>query len=42
MFCVRVPASLRRRVKLAAVADGRTIQQLAVAALDAVCREHGV
>jgi hypothetical protein len=42
MFCVRVPASLRRRVKLAAVADGRTIQQLAVDALDEVCRQHEV
>jgi hypothetical protein len=42
MFCVRVPASLRRRVKLAAVADGRTIQQLAVCALDDACRQHEV
>jgi hypothetical protein len=42
MFCVRVPAALRRRVKLAAVADGRTIQQLAVEALDEVCRQREV
>lgn len=42
MFCVRVPASLRRRVKLAAVADGRTIQQLAVAALEEACHQHEV
>ena len=40
MFCVRVTPSLRRRVKLAAVASGRTIQQLAVEALEDVCRHH--
>ena len=37
MFCVRVEPTLRRRVKLAAVASGRTIQQLAVEALEDAC-----
>jgi hypothetical protein len=42
MFCVRVEPSLRRRVKLAAVAGGRTIQQVVVEALEEVCRHHEV
>jgi hypothetical protein len=37
MFCVRVAPSLRRRVKLAAVGSGRTIQELTVAALEEAC-----
>jgi predicted HicB family RNase H-like nuclease len=40
MLCVRVPPSLRRRVRLAAVANGLTMQQLAVEALEDVCRQH--
>ena len=42
MFCVRVTPSLRRRVKLAAVSSGRTIQQLTIEALEGMCRNHGV
>ena len=41
MLCVRVPASLRRRVKLLAVQTGRPVQQLAAAALEAECRRYG-
>jgi hypothetical protein len=41
MLCVRVPASLRQRVKLVAVATGRPVQQLAAEALDVECRRHG-
>jgi len=37
MFCVRVAPSLRRRVKLAAVGSGRTIQELTVEALEEAC-----
>lgn len=37
MFCVRVSPALRRRVKLAAIGSGRTIQELTVEALEAVC-----
>jgi hypothetical protein len=37
MFCVRVAPSLRRRVKLAAVGSGRTIQQLTIEALEEAC-----
>jgi hypothetical protein len=40
MFCVRVPASLRQRVKLAALRSGRTVQELATDALEAACRTH--
>ena len=40
MLCVRVPPSLRRRVRLAAVANGLTMHQLAVDALEEVCRQH--
>ncbi len=42
MLCVRVPPSLRRRVKLAAVQSGRPVQQLAAEALEAQCQRHGV
>jgi hypothetical protein len=41
MLCVRVPASLRRRLKLVAVETGRPVQQLAADALEAVCRRYG-
>jgi hypothetical protein len=41
MFCVRVTPSLRRRVKLAAVGGGRTIQELTIEALDDACRRCG-
>ena len=41
MLCVRVEPALRRRVELAAVAHGRTIQALTVEALDDACR-HAV
>jgi predicted DNA-binding protein len=41
MLCVRVPASLRRRLKLLSVQTGRPLQQLAAAALEAECRRHG-
>jgi hypothetical protein len=37
MFCVRVAPGLRRRVKLAAVETGRTIQQLTTEALEEAC-----
>jgi hypothetical protein len=40
MLCVRVPPALRRRVRLAAVGTGRTIQDLAIDALEDVCRRH--
>jgi hypothetical protein len=40
MFCVRVPASLRQRVKLAALRSGRTVQELAADAFEATCRTH--
>ena len=38
MFCVRVAPLLRRRVKLAAVSSGRTIQQLTIESLEEMCR----
>jgi hypothetical protein len=41
MLCVRVPASLRRRLKLLSVQTGRPVQQLATAALEAECRRYG-
>lgn len=37
MFCVRVTPLLRRRVKLAAVRSGRTIQELTIEALEEAC-----
>jgi len=40
MLCVRVPPSLRRRLKLAAVQSGQPVQQLAAEA--AQCQRHGV
>ena len=40
MFCVRVPASLRKRVKLAALGSGRTVQEFATEALQSACRHH--
>jgi predicted HicB family RNase H-like nuclease len=42
MLCVRVPASLRRRVKLAAIQAGRSVQELATEALEEECRRRGV
>jgi hypothetical protein len=42
MLCVRVEPSLRRRVKLAALARGRTIQALTVEALENACRQADV
>jgi hypothetical protein len=42
MLCVRVPPSLRRRIKLAAVQSGQPVQQLAAEALEAQCQRHGV
>ena len=42
MLCVRVEPSLRRRVKLAALARGRTIQALTVEALENACRQAGM
>lgn len=41
MFCVRIDPALRRRVKLAAVTRGCTIQHLTVEALEAACRAGG-
>jgi hypothetical protein len=40
MLCVRVPASLRRRLKLVAVETGRPVQQLAADALEEACRRY--
>ena len=40
MLCVRVPPSLRRRLKLAAASSGRPIQALATDAFEAICRQH--
>jgi predicted HicB family RNase H-like nuclease len=42
MLCVRVPASLRKRVKVAAIQGGRSVQELATEALEAECRRRGV
>jgi hypothetical protein len=40
MLCVRVAASLRRRLKLLAAQTGTPVQQLAAAALEAECRRY--
>jgi hypothetical protein len=40
MLCVRIPSSLRRRLKLVAVQSGRPIQALATEALERVCTQH--
>ncbi len=40
MLCVRIPPSLRRRLKLVAVQSGRPIQALATEALERVCMQH--
>jgi predicted HicB family RNase H-like nuclease len=42
MLCVRVPPSLRRRIKLAAVQSGQPVQKLAAEALETQCQHHGV
>ena len=40
MFCVRVPSSLRQRVKLAAVRRGQTVQEFAIEVLESACPRH--
>lgn len=40
MLCVRVPPSLRRRLKLIAAQSGRPIQALATEALEQVCMQR--
>jgi predicted HicB family RNase H-like nuclease len=42
MLCVRVPKSLRKRVKLAALESGRPVQELVGEALERECRRAGV
>jgi hypothetical protein len=42
MLCVRVPRSLRRRVKIAAAQSGTSVQALGITALLAECRRRGV
>ena len=42
MLCVRIPASLRRRVKLAALESRRPVQELVGEALERECRRAGV
>jgi hypothetical protein len=42
MLCVRVPASLRKRVKLASIQAGRSVQDLATETLEAERRRRGV
>ena len=42
MLCVRVPPSLRRRLKLAAASSGRPVQALAKDAFEAICRQHNM
>jgi hypothetical protein len=42
MLCVRVPASLRKRIKLASIQSGRSVQELATEALEAECQRRGV
>jgi hypothetical protein len=40
MLWVRIPPSLRRRLKLVAVQSGQPIQALATEALERICRQH--
>jgi hypothetical protein len=40
MFCVRVPSSLRQRVKLAAVRRGQTVQEFVIEVLESACPRH--
>ena len=40
MLCVRVPAELRSRVKIAAIQTARSVQELARNALESECRRH--
>ncbi len=40
MLCVRVTPALRRRVKLVAATQARSIQELTAEAIEAVCRQH--
>jgi len=42
MLCVRVPMSLRKRVKRAALESGRPVQELVGEALERECRRAGV
>jgi len=42
MLCVRVPASLRRRVKLASIQSGRSVQEFATEVLEAECQRRAV
>jgi hypothetical protein len=39
MLCVRIPPSLRRRLKLVSVQSGRPLQALATDALEQVCTQ---
>ena len=40
MLCVRVPPTLRRRLKVVSAASGLAIQDLVTVALEDVCRQH--
>lgn len=40
MLCVRVPPSLRRRLKLASATSGESVQVLVTDALEGICRQH--
>ena len=42
MLCVRVTPALRKRLKLASAASGRSIQALATDALESVCMQADV
>ena len=42
MLCVRVAESLRKRVKLAALESGRSVQELVAEALERECQRPGV
>lgn len=42
MLCVRVTPTLRKRLKLASAASGRSIQALATDALESVCKQAGM
>ena len=39
MLCVRVAPSLRRRLKLVAIQNGRPIQELVAEALEPLCTQ---
>lgn len=42
MLCVRVTPALRKRLKLASAASGRSIQAIVTAALERVCKQADV